>query len=71
MKITTLRTTAGSCPDVYTCPSVHALDLHPERRYVITTVETDPAILAAFDHLIGPGEQLGWAPAELLPEVAP
>lgn len=70
MKITTLRTTA-ECPDVHTCPSVHALDLHPDRRYVVTTTETDPAVRAAFNHLIGPGEQLGWVPADLLPEVTP
>ncbi|MPZ66636.1 MAG: hypothetical protein GEU83_14370 [Pseudonocardiaceae bacterium] len=68
MKITTLRTTE-QCPDIKTCPSIHALDLHPDRRYVVTTDETDPAILAAFDHLIGPGERLGWVPTELLPEV--
>jgi hypothetical protein len=66
MKITTLRTTAENCPDTWTCPSIHDLDLHPDRRYVVTTTETDPAILAAFDHLIGPGEQLGWVPTELL-----
>ncbi|HVL83607.1 MAG TPA: hypothetical protein VM367_04825 [Pseudonocardia sp.] len=69
MKITTHRTM--SCPDERTCPSIHTLDRHPDRRYLITKVETDSAITAAFAHLIGPGEQLGWAPAELLPEVGP
>ncbi len=71
MKITTLRTTAENCPDITTCPSIHTLDLHPGRRYLVTKQETDPAILAAFAPHIGPGEQLGWAPAELLPEVGP
>ncbi len=67
MKITTLRTLSGgdSCPEGCVCPSIHTLDLHPERRYVITKQETDPAILAAFAHLIGPSEQLGWSDAAL------
>lgn len=67
MKITTLRTMAGTpdCPDGNICPSIHTLDLHPERRYVVTKKETDPAVAAAFAHLIGDDEQLGWTPSEL------
>lgn len=71
MKITTLRTTAGTCPDVHTCPSIHAVEQHPDRRYVVTTTVIDPETLAAFAHLVGPGEQLGWMPTTLLPEVGP
>lgn len=71
MKITTLRTLAGDCPNERTCPSIHVLDQHPERRYVITKRETNPEILAAFAHLIADDEHIGWAPAELLPEITP
>lgn len=67
MKIETVRTTAGSCPDERTCVSLHNLDLHPDRRYVITKRETDPQILAAFAHLMAPDEQLGWGPADFFP----
>lgn len=68
MKITTLRT--SDCPDEIQCVSIHDLDIHPERRYVITKQETDPAVLAAFAHLIGPGEQLGFGPADMFPACA-
>lgn len=37
---------------------------------MITKQEVDPEIAVAFAHLVGPGEQLGWTPAALLPEVA-
>lgn len=63
MKITTLRT---SCPDKRTCPSVHIVDKHPERLYVIVNQERDPEIAAAFASRLGDGEVLGWVPAELL-----
>lgn len=66
MKITTIRTLGDNCPVDNVCPSIHKLDTHPERTYVVTKVETDPDIKAAFAHLVGPGEQLGWAPNELL-----
>lgn len=72
MKITTLRTLAGDdayCPNERTCPSVHALDMHPERRYVITKRETDPGIIAAFAPLMADDEQLGWTPDALFPEI--
>lgn len=71
MKITTLRTTAGSCPDVATCPSVDLIDEHPDRVYMIAKVETDPRILTAFAHRIGPGEGLVWHPRELHPDIQP
>lgn len=48
-----------------TCPSVHSLADRPGIRYVITTQVTDPDELAAFAELIGPGEVLGTAPAEM------
>jgi hypothetical protein len=63
MKITTLRTTG--CPDERSCVSIHTLDRHPDRRYVITKRETDPDILAAFAPLIGVDEQLGYGPADI------
>jgi hypothetical protein len=68
MKITTVR--SDDCPDERTCVSIHELDLHPERRYVITKRETDPDILAAFAPLIGPDEQLGYGPADMFPSDA-
>ena len=67
--ITTLRSTADSCPDRRTCPSIHRVTDRPERRYVITKRVTDAAEIAAFAQLVGAGEQLGWLPAELLPEL--
>lgn len=67
--ITTLRTLADICPDKRTCPSIHALTDRPERRYVITKRVTDLDELAAFAPLMAEGEQVGWLPAELIPEV--
>lgn len=66
MKITTLRTAPG-CPDERTCVSIHDLDIHPERRYVITKRETNPAVLAAFAHLMADDEQLGYGPVDMFP----
>jgi hypothetical protein len=66
MRITTLRTTS-ECPDITNCVSIHDLDIHPERRYVITKRETDPAVLDAFAHLIGDDEQLGYGPTAMFP----
>ena len=75
MKITVLRTLAGNdahCPaGSSTCPAVIAIDQHPERRYVITKKETDPAVLAALDPYLAEDEQVGWAAAELLAEIGP
>ena len=65
MKITTLRTTG--CPDERSCVSVHDLDRHPDRRYVITKKESDPEVLRAFAPLIGPDEQLGYGPVHMFP----
>lgn len=65
MHITTIRSLAGNCPVDNVCPGLHKLDTQPERTYVITKVEQDPEVLAAFAGMIGPGEQLGWAPNEL------
>jgi len=66
--ITTLRTTS-ECPDNRTCPSIHAVAEQPDRRYVITKEVTDPAVIAAFAHLVSGDEQLGYLPADLIPEV--
>lgn len=66
MEITTLRTT---CPDGAVCPSIHRIDTDSENLYVITKRVTDPAVLAAFDGMVGADEQLGVAPRTLLPEV--
>ncbi|ANY06586.1 hypothetical protein [Pseudonocardia sp. HH130630-07] len=68
MLITTLRTTSN-CPDDGTCPSVHRTAEHPDRLYVITKRVDDPAITAAFAHLVADDELLGFVPADLLPEV--
>lgn len=69
IEITTLRTTADSCPDRRTCTSVHKVADRPGRRYVITRPVTDPDEIAAFAHLVGDDEQLGWLETELIPEV--
>ena len=69
IEITTLRSTAGDCPDQRTCASIHTLADRPNRRYVITKCVTDAVELAALAPLVGPDEQLGWLPADLLPEV--
>ncbi|MGQ0575374.1 MAG: hypothetical protein ACT4RN_14365 [Pseudonocardia sp.] len=71
MRITTLRTLTGDCPNERVCPSIHVLDVHPARRYVITKKEVDPAIAAAFAHLVGDDEQIGWVPDQLIPEINP
>lgn len=68
IKITTLRM-IETCPDNRTCPSIHAVADAPDVRYVITKKITDPAMAAAFAHLVGDDEQLGTVPAELIPEV--
>ena len=67
IEIVTLRT---SCPDNRICPSIHAITDEPHRRYVITKKVTDPAVNAAFTHLVGEDEQLGYVPTELIPEVS-
>lgn len=69
MKITTLRTTAGSCPDVETCPAVDLIDVHPDRVYFIGNIETDSEILDAYTGRVGPGEAIFWQPATLHPEI--
>ena len=69
MKITTIATTAGSCPDIVRCPAKDLIDEQPGRVYMIANVETDPEILEAFASRIGPGEALVWQPAVLHPEV--
>lgn len=43
--------------------------VEPHRRYVITKKVTDPAVTAAFAHLVADDEQLGYVPADLIPEV--
>jgi hypothetical protein len=68
IKIHTLRT-AANCPDNRTCPSIHAVVDEPDRRYVITKRVTDPAVVAAFAHLVADDEQLGHVPTGLIPEV--
>ncbi len=67
VEIITLRTT-DECPDNRTCPSIHAVTGEPGRRYVITKKVTDPAVVAAFTHLVALDEQLGYVPTDLIPE---
>jgi hypothetical protein len=69
VEIVTLRTSTDPCPDTRTCPSIHALVDRPERRYVITKQIADAAEIEAFAHLVSDDEQVGWLPAELIPEV--
>ncbi|MGQ0773014.1 MAG: hypothetical protein ACT4NY_01100 [Pseudonocardiales bacterium] len=69
IKITTLRTTSTHCPDTRSCTSIHAVTGEPDRRYVITKKVTDPAVIAAFAHLVAGDEQLGYVPMDLIPEV--
>jgi hypothetical protein len=70
MKITTLRTMAGTnkCPDIESCPAVLTTDTTDD-LFVVTRVVDDPAVLAEFAHLVGPGEQLGYVPRELLKDL--
>lgn len=67
MKVTTLITTADDCPNKWDCPSVHDLDVDPERRYVVSK-QASAAEYAVFRHLIQTGEILGWVPVGLLDE---
>lgn len=69
MKITTIATTANSCPDIVQCPAKDLVDERPGRVYLIANVETDPDVLNAFASRIGPGETLVWQPSVLHPEV--
>lgn len=69
IKITTLRTTDASCPDNRSCTSIHAVADEPDRRYVITKKVSDPAVSAAFAHLVAEDEQLGYVATALIPEV--
>lgn len=69
IKIITLRTADALCPDNRTCTSIHAVADEPDRRYVITKKVTDPAVAAAFAHLVADDEQLGYVPTDLIPEV--
>lgn len=71
MKITTLRTMAGTsvCGDYDECPSLHRTNEHPDRVFVIAKRVEDPALLDAFASRVGPDEVLGFVPNELLPEV--
>jgi transcriptional regulator with XRE-family HTH domain len=41
----------------------------PDRRYVITKKVTDPVVAAAFAQFVADDEQLGYVPADLIPEV--
>jgi hypothetical protein len=69
IKITKLRATDTFCPDNRTCTSIHAVADEPDRRYVITKKVSDPAVAAAFAHLVADDEQLGYVPTDLIPEV--
>ena len=69
IKITRLRATDMLCPDNRSCTSIHAVADEPDRRYVITKKVTDPAVAAAFAHLVADDEQLRYVPADLIPEV--
>lgn len=67
VQITTLRTL--DCPDRFACPGLHRVADRPGRVYIVTTTVTDAVELAAFADHVGEGEQLGWVPDELIPEV--
>jgi hypothetical protein len=69
IEIITLRTSDVSCPDTRSCTSIHTVADEPDRRYVITKKVRDPAVAAAFAHLVANDEQLGYVPADLIPEV--
>lgn len=58
-----------SCRDGETCPAFTTVDTDPTGGYVIHTIVTDPDVLAAHAHLIGPGESLGRIGRTLAPEV--
>lgn len=59
------------CPDINSCDRVTDTG-HPAYLHFVATPETDPAIIAAHAHLIGPGEQLmRWKRRTGLPEVPP
>lgn len=70
VEITTLSTTSDSdedrCYDRQTCPGVHTVADRPGLHYCIVTEVTDPDELAAFAHLIGPGERLGTMPTSVI-----
>ncbi|MDN5920030.1 MAG: hypothetical protein L0I76_33850 [Pseudonocardia sp.] len=67
MKVTTLLTAADDCPNKWDCPSVHDLDVDPERRYVVSKQASDDE-RGAFAHLVGEDEVVGWLPDGLLDE---
>lgn len=66
-KVTTLITTADDCPNKWDCPSVHDLDVDPERRYVVSKLAT-AAEHAVFRDLLEAGDIVGWLPAGFLDE---
>jgi hypothetical protein len=66
INMTVLR---SSCGDDDTCETFSVIDTDPEGGYVIGKVVTDPAIVAAHAHKIGPGEALFRVPRSLAPEV--
>lgn len=59
----------GSCGDDDTCTAFTTIDTDPDGGYVIVELVTDPEVLAAHAHRIGPGEGLGRVPRDLAPEV--
>lgn len=52
--VTVLR---GTCADTDTCPKITDTG-HPDFLHAVAVPETDPAILAAHEGHIGPGEVL-------------
>ena len=59
----------GDCDESPVCPAFTTVDTDPTGGYVVHTVVTDPGVLAAHAHLIGPGEALGRVDRALAPEV--
>ncbi len=60
-----------NCPDTNTCDRITDVG-HPDRLFLVATPETDPAILAAHAHLLGPGEQLmRWKRRTGMPQIDP
>lgn len=59
----------SSCGDDDTCDSFTTIDTDPEGGYVIGTLVTDPAIIAAHGRKLGPGEVVIRLDRALAPEV--
>lgn len=67
MEIRTLVTTANECGEGRVCPSVHEVVGAVDRLWVVSKRATADE-RAAFAHLLGEGETVGWVPPGLLPD---